>query len=70
MTTYKQLNIDDHIKLLIPSQIQLSKFLDDTITLIKNHRLVNLNERFNDGLEKLTNYNQQRINKLKKQNRS
>ena len=64
MTTYKQLNIDDHIKLLIPSQIQLSKFLDDTITLIKNHRLVNLNERFNDGLEKLTNYNQQTIKEL------
>lgn len=64
MTTYKQLNIDDHIKLLIPSQIQLGKFLDDTIALIKNRRLVNLNERFNDGLEKLTNYNQQTIKEL------
>ena len=64
MTTYKQLNIDDHIKLLIPSQIQLGKFLDDTIALIKNHRLVNLNERFNDGLEKLTNDNQQAIKEL------
>lgn len=64
MTTYKQLNIDDHIKLLIPSKIQLSKFLDDTIALIKNHRLINLNERFNDGFEKLTNYNQQTIKEL------
>lgn len=64
MTTYKQLNIDDHIKLLIPSKSQLDKFLDDTIALIKNHRLVNLNERFNDGLEKLTNYSQQTIKEL------
>lgn len=64
MTTYKQLNIDDHIKLLIPSQIQLGKFLDDTIALIKHRRLAKLNERFNDGLEKLTNYNQQTIKEL------
>ena len=64
MTTYKQLNIDDHIKLLIPSQIQLNKFLGDTIALIQNRRLANLNERFNDGLEKLTNYSQQTIKKL------
>ena len=64
MTTYKQLNIDDHIKLLIPSKIQLGKFLDDTIALIKNHRLVNLNQRFNDGVEKLTNYSQQTIKEL------
>lgn len=64
MTTYKQLNIDDHIKLLIPSQIQLNKFLGDTIALIQNRRLVNLNEKFNDGLEKLTNYSQQTIKEL------
>ena len=64
MTTYKQLNINDHLKLLIPSKIQLSKFLDDTIALIKNHRLVNLNERFDSGLEKLTNCNQQTIKEL------
>lgn len=64
MTAYKQLNIDDHLKLLIPSQIQLGKFLDDTITLIKNHRLVSLNENFNDGIQKLTNYNQQAIKEL------
>ena len=64
MTTYKQLNIDDHIKLLIPSQIQLGKFLDDTIALIKHRRLANLNERFDSGLEKLTNYSQQTIKEL------
>lgn len=64
MTTYKQLNIDDHIKLLIPSQIQLGKFLDDTIALIQHRRLANLNERFDSGLKKLTNYSQQTINEL------
>lgn len=64
MTTYKQLNIDDHIKLLIPSHIQLNEFLDDTIDLIKSRRLVNLDKRFNDGLKKLTNYNQQTIKEL------
>lgn len=64
MTTYKQLNIDDHVKLLIPSQIQLDKFLDDTIALIQHRRLANLNERFDSGLEKLTNYNQQTIKEL------
>lgn len=64
MTTYKQLNIDDHIKLLIPSQIQLNKFLDDTIALIKHRRLINLNERFDSGLKKLTNYNHQTIQEL------
>ena len=64
MTTYKQLNIDDHIKLLIPSQIQLNKFLDDTIALIQRRRLANLNERFDSGLKKLTNYSQQTIKEL------
>lgn len=64
MTTYKQLNIDDHIKLLIPSQIQLNKFLNDTIALIQHRRLANLNERFDSGLKKLTNYSQQTINEL------
>lgn len=64
MTTYKQLNIDDHVKLLIPNQIQLGKFLDDTIALIQHRRLTNLNERFDSGLEKLTNYNQQTIDEL------
>lgn len=64
MTAYKQLNIDDHLKLLIPNQIQLGKFLDDTIALIKNHRLVSLNENFDDGIQKLNNYNQQAIKEL------
>lgn len=64
MTTYKQLNIDDHIKLLIPSHIQLNEFLDDTIVLIKSRRLINIDKRFNDGLKKLTNYNQQTIKEL------
>ena len=64
MTTYKQLNIDDHVKLLIPSQIQLGKFLNDTIALIKRRRLANLNKRFDNDLEKLTNYSQQTIKEL------
>lgn len=64
VTTYKQLNIDDHVKLLIPSQIQLGKFLNDTIALIKRRRLANLNKRFDNDLEKLTNYSQQTIKEL------
>ena len=64
MTTFKQINLGDHHKLLIPDNINLSQFLDDTITLIKNHRLAKINQNFDDSIKKIAQYTAQSLTQL------
>lgn len=66
MTTFKQLNLNDHNRLLIPNNISLSQFLDDTLALVKHRRLTKLNQDFDDSVQKITQYIAQSLRKLHK----
>lgn len=64
MATFKQLNLRDHHKLLIPDNIDLSQFLADTIVLIKNQRLTKINQNFDDSIKKIAQYTAQSLTQL------